>query len=412
MRARAVLANLSLLGFGCLAALALAEIVLRLHDPVGQRLRGDRIDLPRNVSVEFRSTLNPRLGSEIRFRRNRIGFRGPDPPPDFDRRLTIVAVGGSTTECLYLNEGRSWPEQLAALLRPRFDSLWVNNAGLDGHTTFGHLMLLEQLVLPLRPKLVLFLIGLNDVGRELPKGRELVAPEPDLPTRLARVSALAALLQNLGRQRAAQRENLPHRELDFLHLRTLYPKHARARALLLENEQRYLPGFRERVERIVSLCRAHGVEPVLMTQPALYSSATDPDTGTQLALVEVDDERQLHGGLAWRLLEQYNDVTRAVGRERKVLVVDVARRVEGRSAYFYDWMHFTEDGAGAVARAAAEALEPFLSERFRGSAAQRKASRRLPERSAAPRRDRSHSISSAERVRASSTSAWLGSRGP
>ena len=39
-----------------------------------------------------------------------------------------------------------------------------NNAGLDGATTYRHLILMEDYVVTLRPKVVLFLIGINDVG--------------------------------------------------------------------------------------------------------------------------------------------------------------------------------------------------------------------------------------------------------
>ena len=42
--------------------------------------------------------------------------------------------------------------------------MWVNNAGLDGATTYRHLILMEDYVAQLRPKVVLFLIGINDVG--------------------------------------------------------------------------------------------------------------------------------------------------------------------------------------------------------------------------------------------------------
>lgn len=365
-RLRSLGAHAALLAFGCLLALGTAEAALRLFDPVGQRLRGDRIVLPRSLDLEFRNQANPRLAPLIRFRRNSLGFRGPDPPADFDRRLTLVAIGGSTTECLYLGEGESWPERLAARLQPRFPGLWLDNAGLDGHTTFGHLMLLDQIVAPLRPKLALFLIGLNDVGREGPKGRELATASPSIVTRLARASAVVSLLQNLGRRREAESLGLPHRELDFRYVRQLPANQRRARALLAE-DARQLPAYESRVEEIVRVCREAGIEPVLLTQPALYSSAEDPDTGARLSFLEVDERRQIHAGLAWRLLEQYNDVTRAVAARRGVLLIDVARRLPGRSRDYYDWVHFTAPGADALAELVAADLAPFLEARFPAS---------------------------------------------
>ena len=45
-----------------------------------------------------------------------------------------------------------------------FTRVWINNAGLDGATTYRHLILLEDYVVKLQPKVVLFLVGINDVG--------------------------------------------------------------------------------------------------------------------------------------------------------------------------------------------------------------------------------------------------------
>jgi hypothetical protein len=60
----------------------------------------------------------------------------------------------------------------------------------------------------------------------------------------------------------------------------------------------------------------------------------------------------------------YNDVTRSVGGQQGVLVVDVARALPKSSRLFYDFVHFTNEGAAAVARITFAALCPFLARRF------------------------------------------------
>ena len=60
------------------------------------------------------------------------------------------------------------------------------------------------------------------------------------------------------------------------------------------------------------------------------------------------------------MLEIYNDVTRAVGREQRALVIDLARALPKDSAYFYDWTHFTNEGAERVAEILNQALVPWL----------------------------------------------------
>ena len=115
------------------------------------RVYGDQIVLPKNP------TNGINLDELIQFSTNSIGFRGPEPPRKFDSSLTMVTIGGSTTECMYLSNGKSWPEVVGRFLAPAFNPLWINNAGLNGHSSFGHLFLLDQIVGPMRPKVAVSL---------------------------------------------------------------------------------------------------------------------------------------------------------------------------------------------------------------------------------------------------------------
>jgi len=76
----------------------------------------------------------------------------------------IIFVGGSTTECFHISDGKDWPSAAGAMLKKQFPRIWHNNAGLDGHSTFGHLVLLHDLLLPLHPQMIVFLVGWNDIG--------------------------------------------------------------------------------------------------------------------------------------------------------------------------------------------------------------------------------------------------------
>lgn len=361
-----ILGTLALGLAGVVAALLVLETFLRVYDPFGQRVWGDRIILPTRYRKVFDNRENPRLDPVVVFSKNSIGFRGPDPPPRFDERLTLVAVGGSTTECLYLTDGKDWPQVLGAKLAGRFADVWMNNAGLDGHSTYGHLLLVQQRIARLRPKVVLFLVGINDLGRTQmrPQDRALVdASGAPWTVRLARHSAIAATALNLRRRWEAEQVSLPYREIDLTATPAFLPgrKH---RDDIIATHQAHLPGYEQRLRELVRLCRDAGAEPVLMTQPALYGEAIDDVTGVDLARVEVDREHLLNGRSAWELLELYNDVVRRLGSAEDVLVIDVARRLPKSSRLFYDYVHFTNEGAARVADIAGDALCPFLAQRF------------------------------------------------
>lgn len=368
-RLRNALGTAALLGFGLLLALAAAELFLRIVNPLGSRLMGDRIVLQRNYRQTITNEKNPRLDAVIHFSRNSLGFRGAEPPADFARRLTVVVLGGSTTECWYLSDGKDWPAALARDLASSFPEAWVNNAGLEGHSTFGHRLLLEQWIVRLKPRVALFLIGINDVEREDLKAgdRALQAPgDAGLLGRAARHSALVAALVNLRRSERAEKMRLLHGDVRLQRLPPLPLKPELRKNTLLLHEQRYVPPYKRRVADLVAVCRGAGIEPVLVTQPALYGEGIDDVTGVDLARITVDNdpEHLLNGSLAWRVLELYNDAVRALGSEQGVFVVDLARRLPKSSRYFYDFIHFTNEGAAEVGARVAADLCPFLAERF------------------------------------------------
>ncbi len=363
-RSTEIVSTFALAVAGVTAALLLLEIFLRLYNPLGIRVWGDRIQLPRGSRQVMSNAWSPKLDPVITVSRNSIGFRGPDPPRDFDERTTIVAVGGSTTECLYLSDGSDWPAVLAERLGHAFPGIWVDNAGLDGHATFGHLALLDQMLAQLRPRVAVFLVGLNDVGRENAKPREEARTEASALERVARHSAVAANLVSLRRKRAAEAFNLGHRELDLRATPRMEVHRPHAQEVLAWHRQRCLPGYRTRIREILRRCRQYGIEPVLMTQPALYGGGKDDVTGVDLGWIQVDAERRIHGGLAWRILEEYNEVVREEGRAANVLVIDAALRMPKSSRFYYDFVHFTREGARELAALAATDLCPFLAARF------------------------------------------------
>ncbi len=213
---------------GCLAAFALLESFVRLYPPFELRIRGSHLQLAANCQRTVRNDSIAKLDREINYKTNSLGFRGDDPPDDFAHLLTIVAVGGSTAECRYLDENKTWPARLNEKLKGDFPKVWLNNAGLDGHSTRGHRLLLDQLVGPLKPKLVLYLVGLNDVGRaDATADDQKLLRQPragDSWIRrgylgLVNHSAACALADNLRRHLAARRAGLTHGNVDHAQLR-------------------------------------------------------------------------------------------------------------------------------------------------------------------------------------------------
>ncbi len=369
------LKNAALLAAGCLAAFLLLEGFLRLYGPLQTRVRGGDIVLFPYKRYEVKNDRFPKLEKEIVRSNNSLGFRGPELPADPAKVLTVIAVGGSTTEGFYLSDGRSWPERLGARLAASFDGAWVNNAGMDGHSTFGHEALLKSYIIKLKPKTVVFLTGLNDMGlssasrfdRLLTENKERPLPARALVWAAGR-SRVFSLVQNLVLYSRAIKAGLVHAELDLKAMKTA-DLPAVSRAVLLKAHAAGAAAYGRRLAGLAKLCRDNGIEPVLATQPLLCGRGKDPATGADLERLAAGDEYRNCSG-QWAALELYNAETRRIGRDLGMTVADLAAGLPKDSRYYYDFSHFTAEGADKVASLVYRDICPRLAklspETFKG----------------------------------------------
>jgi lysophospholipase L1-like esterase len=358
--------NICLIGLGCLMALVVLELLLRVYNPLEIRFKPDRIVLPVNKRYVINNVGKfTKLPPITTHNKNSFGFRGAPPPAAFQDYLTIVTIGGSTTECFYLSDGRTWPDLLGQDLARDFNRVWINNAGLDGATTYRHIILMEDYLIKLRPKVVLFLIGINDVGTG-----NLNATGPHQGHYLRNLwraflyrSEVYSLEQNLYHYLIAQNRGLRHAEINLREVEPLdHPSETTARQILQDYRTNSLPFFARRLEKLIQISRAHGIEPVLITQPTLYGPGVDSDTGVNLATIKVQD--RFNGRMMYDFIELYNEVTRQVAQKHGVLLIDLARELPRNSAYYYDYLHYTEPGAAEVARIIDRHLAPWLAQRY------------------------------------------------
>ncbi|HEX8773139.1 MAG TPA: SGNH/GDSL hydrolase family protein [Pyrinomonadaceae bacterium] len=366
-RLRSAAINLLLLLFSLIVALLLMEVLLRLHNPFQARIKGNRIVLETNKTYHIKNDIIRSLDPEVTVIRNGLGFRGKNPPADFHDQLTIVTIGGSTTQCFFLNEDQTWTARLGQRLEKSLRPVWINNAGLDGHSTYGHLVLLEDYIVPLRPKVALFLVGINDIAtgtlsefdaENVRSGIRFDSFKGFVKSASA-YSEVAALGLNLYRSLTAYRAGLTHHQVDLRKQGYLDISEEAQKEYIATYGGQYLKDYEARLSRIIDICRRAGIEPVFVTQPMLTGFGTDDVTGVDLARVKANGPYQT-GKMYWDLLEVYNDSTRHVGREKGILVIDLARQLPKTSRYFYDFIHYTPQGAQAIADILYQSLCPVL----------------------------------------------------
>jgi lysophospholipase L1-like esterase len=349
-----------------LSVFVLLEIALRIDNPFHLRLKGDKIVLPIDQRVAITNRINPKLDTVIINTRNSLGFRGPEPPPagNWKKKLTLITIGGSTTECHFLNDDSTWPFLLGKKLADSFPAVWLNNAGLDGHSTFGHLVLLNDYVKKLRPSVVIFLTGINDVETSGPSFHDKMNTRgayPDLKHYIFENSEVLNLLLNLVRGWRAQRLNNTTNSMLVLDSVQERVVSADAMQRRLAAQAPFLAAYRERLESLADTCLRYHILPVFMTQPCQFGFGRDSLTGANLVLFPIKEDDSLNGGLLWKMLEQYNAVTRGLCQDKQLPLIDLARLMPKNSLYFYDMAHFTNLGAAKIAGLVADGLEPVLA---------------------------------------------------
>lgn len=279
--------------------------------------------------------------------------------------LTLVFLGGSTTECYWVDEASRFPYLAGKLLGERLEKR-VNslNSGVSGTNTLHMLFVLLAKVIPLRPDVVVLMENVNDVNMMLftgsywsPHKSRGVVQEEESRGRLVRLgdaigeSVFPGIKQRLEKVLSRQAND------EFATWRNV--KRVRDDVDAREYEANLVT--------FVEACRMRGILPVLMTQANRLAETPDEVTARNMRSFERDWGM---GYAAYKgCLDRFNEVVRRVARERGVLLVDLEARVPKQSRYLYDIVHLNTAGSELAASIIAEELAQSDELRRRAGAA-------------------------------------------
>jgi lysophospholipase L1-like esterase len=311
-------------------------------------------DLPLYPHRKLTLTPNlPGVSDTVTVTTNKWGLRGDPISNDWADRTTILAIGGSTTKCSFLSDDKTWPARLQQLLQTTQPTITVQNAGLSGHTTRGHLLLMERVALHIKPDMVVFLVGLNDMHLSL--HRSEVDRGERSPGLHYTVFASSRVLQFLYGWYRVLVDRLPAEELtqrsdvdEIIELKPLS-----AEAPLPSDLTLMLPSldlFERNLTSLIGTAKAHNMSPVFLTQPILYGDS-EKWTRIQGESFWLRDQRLSVSAATYRrMLDIFNRRLLDVCRQHSVPCIDLASSIPTDQEFFYDSMHFTERGAELVAQ--------------------------------------------------------------
>lgn len=304
------------------------------------------------------------------------GFIAParrHPRPD----VSIVFLGGSTTECAFVLPENRFPHLTARKLEDAL-GLKVNgiNAGISGNNSMHSLVLLLGKVIPLQPDFVVLMEAVNDIG--------VLSAHGSYWLKEGSLRLIESERRSVGEAGRMLAQSLVPYTSEFLQdarrsARGLFRvgqalAGAEAKAQTkgsagseLESRKAAARAYESSLKSFVRIASAWGVTPVLMTQvnASPRSEAERGDTflsRERLAGVvrRPEDFASVH--------DHFNAIVREVARSEGAVLIDLARARDWAFGDVYDAVHFTDRGSQQVAEIIAAALQDQVATRAKAAA--------------------------------------------
>jgi lysophospholipase L1-like esterase len=338
----------------CLLAVVLAEGALRLFwdNPYGASNVREIVELqtgPKNANRMIDRSPIDQQQPQVAFRTNARGYIEPAirfPAPDF----TVAFLGGSTTECTYVDENMRFPARASILLEGRGLKVNVLNMGVSGNDTHQSINNLLNFVVTDKPDIAVLMEAANDIGHlRATGGYEFTMGQPPSMSILGRllytrVSAHSSILSLIRHTKLLQINKQAIDRLDGTNELNL---DARRGDLPLEE-------FKQRIRAFIGIARAFGIRPVVMTQPSdAFRNELTPSWVNQ-------SDQAL-----------FNQAIRDVAIEEKADLIDLVAFLKTRQGetgtasrpIFYDGIHVTDYGSGLYAEHVADRLQQIRQSR-------------------------------------------------
>jgi lysophospholipase L1-like esterase len=324
--------------------------------------------------------LTPGVSGKKMYTTNALGLRGPMPPVG-GGGYKIVMIGGSTTICTNLDDSEEWPHLVMQDMNARSKGphVWTGNAGQAAAHTINHLVLMQWMPGVLRPDMVVFLIGVNDLGTTLASEgastqallEKQAGYEGDLPAgthwRSVNVYPLYRRLRLFLVFHIAS-ENLklrlhPPNPLQILIPSQLGPlRHRRevGQVLPLPDLSVGLKEYRGRILALAARCKDLEMRCLFLTQPSMWRSnqtASEERLFWFGIIGPFDTPKGFVSSANMALaMDSYNRTLLDVCQQNGLECFDIAARIPKDTSSFFDEQHFNEPGARAMAQNLTEYL--------------------------------------------------------
>ncbi|MBU4231173.1 MAG: SGNH/GDSL hydrolase family protein [Proteobacteria bacterium] len=276
--------------------------------------------------------------------------------------MSIVFLGGSTTECRYVAEDHRFP-YLAGVLLEQQTGIKINsyNAARSGNHSLHSLDILLNKVFPIKPDIVVMLHNMNDlvvllyessywnpksskpiifdINKEIDANFYKIIRDRYIPN-------LAAAMHNFDKSLRSLMKSGKKNNDEFAKMRG---KH------LTVDKSAMVDQFEMNLQSFIYLCKARNFIPVLMTMPSRFKEKPDQiilDTFNNVTL----DYFQFR-----ELFDLFNKSILKKAHENNIMVIDLAKEIPQENEFMCDIVHYTDTGARKIADIISGRLKPVVN---------------------------------------------------
>ncbi len=310
------------------------------------------------------------ISGESHFTINHLGYRG-NKIKNHDDEYRILIVGGSTSECLYLDDNETWPYLLMNKLGKTVDNKKVvtMNIGKSGHGLRNNLLALKYLPDYYEPDLIIILTGANDVLFKLSrKGAWQPFNESEY-----NITESYTFSVSPG---YSWKSTIIYKIYNTLNLKSknIKPQDGIGNTLVenrlnRQNAENWiteipdltlaLEDYERTLERVIELSKEKNINLIFMTQPYLYKENMIPEEDASLWMTY--DFGDIYYPIETMIFstEEFNKrLLKVCEINKDIFCIDLEKKVPKTLDYIYDDMHFNENGASFVS----EEISLFIKE--------------------------------------------------
>ncbi|MBU2615808.1 MAG: SGNH/GDSL hydrolase family protein [Nanoarchaeota archaeon] len=301
------------------------------------------------------------ISGESHFTINNLGYRG-DEIKNQDDEYRILIVGGSTSECLYLDNNETWPYLLMRKLGKTIDDKKVvtMNIGKSGHGLRNNLLALKYLPDYYEPDLIIILTGANDVLYKLSRKDSW---QPFNESEFDNTESYTFSASSVYTLKSTIIYKI-YKVID-LKFKKIEPQDGIGETLVENRLKRQnaenwineipdltltLEDYEKNLERVIELSKEKNSSLIFMTQPYLWKDNMTREEDASLWMTYDFGDNYYPTKTMIYFMDEFNKITLKVCENNKgVFCIDLEKKVPKTLDYTYDDMHFNENGANFVA---------------------------------------------------------------